>query len=514
MNPDVPSPFEHRLAELQRLAELPKLEFDRKRRDAAKRLGVRQQTLDEEVEKLRPRAEGEKPPGSLAPPGPEPWGESVEGEALLNEIREFIGRFVAVDRHALVAMALWVVFTYLLDIAETSPRLAITSPTKRCGKTLVLNVLSAIAYRPLAASNVSPASLFRSIDLEHPTLLIDEADAMPRKSERGEENRGILNSGHTRTSAYVIRNVKVGDDWTPKRFSTWAPFAIAAIGKLPDTWEDRSITIAMKRKAPSLRVERLNRRNTAAREQAIELSRKIARWVVDNKAALTSATADLPEELDDRAQDNWELLLAIADNVGGHWPRTARDAAIALSADRQGSASLGERLLADIKAVFDEQGANRISSVDLCFALASMESRPWAEWGRARKPISAPQLARQLASFGIAPSSIRLPDGTTPKGYMLKGFEDAFSRYLPTPEDSKCHTATTAGGVRRKGDFQTATEPHCGAFENGISHYGDNACGGVAAETGESERNRDEEEEIDRQGAAAAADGEDDREDF
>ena len=139
------------------------------------------------------------------------------------------------NNSALVALTLWVCFSYLLDIAEISPRLAITSPTKRCGKTALLDVLSRLIFRPIASSNLSPAAVFRTIDLEQCSLLLDEADAMPRKSERTEEIRGLLNSGHRRTSAYAIRAVKSGDDWIPKKFSTWAAIAVAAIGQLPDT---------------------------------------------------------------------------------------------------------------------------------------------------------------------------------------------------------------------------------------------------------------------------------------
>jgi len=46
-----------RLAEIQKLAKLPPLEYDRVRTEMAKRLGCRVATLDEEVRRLRPRNE-------------------------------------------------------------------------------------------------------------------------------------------------------------------------------------------------------------------------------------------------------------------------------------------------------------------------------------------------------------------------------------------------------------------------------------------------------------------------
>jgi putative DNA primase/helicase len=77
------------------------------------------------------------------------------------------------------------------------------------------------------------------------SLLVDEADSFLGEKE---ELRGILNSGHTRDAAYVVRTV--GDEHEPRRFSTWAAKAVAMIGHLPDTLADRSIIIPMRRRAP------------------------------------------------------------------------------------------------------------------------------------------------------------------------------------------------------------------------------------------------------------------------
>src|SRR5271167_227951 len=99
-------------------------------------------------------------------------------------------------------VALWVLFTYLLDAFETSPRLAITAPQKRCGKTTLLSVLYQLTCRPLAAANLTPAVAFRVIEAARPTLLIDETDTFVKEND---ELRGVFNSGHTRTTAFVIR---------------------------------------------------------------------------------------------------------------------------------------------------------------------------------------------------------------------------------------------------------------------------------------------------------------------
>ncbi len=45
-------------------------------------------------------------------------------------------------------------------------------------------------------------------------------------------------------------------DHEPRRFKVWAPKAIAMIGRLPDTLEDRSIVVPLRRKRDGEAVER------------------------------------------------------------------------------------------------------------------------------------------------------------------------------------------------------------------------------------------------------------------
>lgn len=85
--------------------------------------------------------------------------------------------------------------------------------------------------------------MFHVIEACRPTLMIDEVDAFMRENE---EIRSILNSGYKRETAYVVRTV--GDDHTPKQFSTWSAKALAGIGKQAGTLMDRSIILDLRRK--------------------------------------------------------------------------------------------------------------------------------------------------------------------------------------------------------------------------------------------------------------------------
>lgn len=183
------------------------------------------------------------------------WSDPVDGEALLTAIRNSLRSYMALPAHAAETVALWVLHSHCHDVAEHSPILAIQSPEKRCGKTTLLNILGRLVPVPLPAANVTTPVIFRAIERFQPTLLLDEVETFIRDNE---EMRGVLNSGFTRESAMVLRCV--GDDHEPRPFSTWCPKAGALIGNLPDTLQDRSIVITLRRRLASERSERFGRK--------------------------------------------------------------------------------------------------------------------------------------------------------------------------------------------------------------------------------------------------------------
>jgi putative DNA primase/helicase len=297
------------------------------------------------------------------------------------------------------------------------------SPTKRAGKTRAVTLLASLAPRALPTSNITAASVFRTIEAFTPTLLADEADSFLRFNE---DLRGVLNSGHTRPLAKVVRTV--GEEHEPRCFSTWCPKVIALIGHLPDTLEDRSIIINMKRKAKDEKVARM--RLSKIGKELEPLRSKAARWTKDNIGRLRDAEPPVPEQLNDRAADNWEPLVAIADLCGGTWPEEARKAALALSGSTdEVETHSGIQLLADLRDLFDEHQTDRLASKRVVEALTAMEGRPWPEY-RMGKPLTENQLAKILKPFEVRPKGIRLPDGKTPRGYLRADLEDSFSRYL------------------------------------------------------------------------------------
>jgi putative DNA primase/helicase len=412
-------------AEIQRLAALNGQRYERHRGAAAKRLGLGVGRVDKLVNAERKNsAEDSKQGRPLSLPEPEPWPEPVNGAELLDALAASIRRHVVMpDLRADIA-GLWVLHTYLLDCFGISPRLAITSPEKGCGKTTLLDVLSRLVMRPLPTANVTVSAIFRVVEVKQPTLLIDEADSFLSGNE---ELRGILNSGH-RQGGSVIRSV--GENCEPRAFSTYSACAIALIGQLPTTLTDRSVPIELRRRRPDETCEPFRFNRTGLLDQ---LARQAARWATDNADRVRGADPDMPCGMVNRLADNWRPLIAIADVAGGEWPFRARQAAQALAAAAGDNDQFVRiALLTDVRAIFAGRGTARLASAVLLEALVAIEGRPWAEW-KAGNAITANGLARLLAPLEIKPATIRTSNGT-PKGYQLAQFKEAFARYLPGEE--------------------------------------------------------------------------------
>jgi len=275
---------------LAEVVKLDVLDYDRHRERLAGELMCRVSTLDE----LRKTASNEGVTGeapSLFLSTPEPCSGVVNGFELLNEIVAVFNEYLVLPEGAAEVMALWVIHTYCHDAAWIDPLLAFLSPTKQCGKTTALNLLACIVDKPLPASNCTAATLFRGIQKYVPTLLLDEADTFIKDNE---EMRGVLNSGHNKSSAQILRAVPSGDDYDVKPFSTWCPKAVASIGNLPSTLMDRAIVILMQRKKRKDKVRRL--RGDRAHEFE-PLRQRCARWALDNLETIKATDPAVPEKL-------------------------------------------------------------------------------------------------------------------------------------------------------------------------------------------------------------------------
>ncbi|MEO3799961.1 DUF3631 domain-containing protein [Nonomuraea sp. B1E8] len=350
----------------------------------------------------------------------------THGATLLDALLAALTRYVVLPTpEAANAVVLWIAATHAQPAWAHAPRLVIRAPEKRCGKSRLLDVVEATCHEPFITVNSSSAAVYRSISDDPPTMLVDEADTIfGPKADGNEDLRGLLNAGHQRN-----RPAKRYDANTHRVESipTFAMAALAGIGAMPDTIEDRAVVIRMRRRGPGETVSpyRHKRDRPALRQLAAELRA----WLRADLAVLEQAEPAMPVE--DRAADTWEPLVAVADHAGGHWPDDARTAVLALTAeaDDNGQTSARVRLLADCRTAFGTDPA--LPTATLLERLKADPEAPWADYGPTG--LTAMKLGVILREYEIRSANIRFTDGTQAKGYQRADFTDAWARYCPTP---------------------------------------------------------------------------------
>jgi putative DNA primase/helicase len=407
---------------IDELARLPTLDYDKQRKQAARDLGVRNSSLDKEVEGRRAELAAEAEPTPLYPHWVvEPWPVPVDGNALIRDIMRRVQRHVVLTQDQVLTATLWILMAWAhAGAAIYSPILMATSAEANSGKTTLLNVIGFLAPRSLSSVGITEATLFRSIEKWGPTIFVDEADTILVNNE---PLRAVINSGWTRGSG-VLRCDGVK---TPHLFPTFCPKVIGMKGRcLPDTTISRCIIIELKRKKPSDSVDHFHYLDDA---ELANLRRQALRWTMDNVATLETAIPELPAGFDNRLGDNWRLMVAIADLAGVEWPDRARQAATAIARVADADMSVGVKLLADIRDIFAGKAVYRMPSAELVEALVEIERHPWADI-KGGKPITANGLARLLAGFAIASGNMRVGVDRVAKGYQVAQFQDAFERYL------------------------------------------------------------------------------------
>jgi hypothetical protein len=361
------------------------------------------------------------------------YPDEPEIEEPIDRLADLVERYVAFpSKEARDAVVLWVLHCHALDAFDSTPRLALLSPEKGSGKTRTLELLALLVPTPMHAVNMSAAALYHSVADKQPTLLLDEADTYLgiSSAKQHEDIRGLINAGHRR-GAMTYRGEVSGKKVQVVAFPAFAACALAGIGDLPDTILDRSVIVAMKRRAPNEHVDQFRER--LVRQVAEPLRDRLATWAEARVDELRDVWPEMPDGITDRAADVWEPLLAIADAAGGDWPDRARTAAVALNNARaERDPSLGIQLLASCRRVFAEHADDRLTTEALVQALIDLDEAPWADLRG--KPLDARGLARRLRKYDVRPDTHRFPEGPK-RGYRTEDFHDAWLRYLPAVTD-------------------------------------------------------------------------------
>ncbi len=351
-------------------------------------------------------------------------------DLVLTELEKFLRRFVIYpNEHARVAHVLWIAHTHLMDVWDSTPRLAFLSPEPGSGKSRALEVTALFVPRPIESVNATPAYIFRKIGdpSGRPTLLYDEIDTVfgDKAKHSNEEIRGLLNAGHRKAST-AGRCVLKGKEYSTEELPAYCAVALAGLGYLPDTILTRSIVIKMQRRTVHEHVEPFRER--IHKLESVELYERLAQCMAMLQDQIGDPYPNLPESVTDRNADVWEGLVAIAEYASVDWYEKACNAAVSLVADAKDmKASLSVQLLSDIRSLFD---ANQMSSEELIEKLLKLDESPWGEING--KPIDARALSKLLKPFGLNPKTLRV-GSRTPRGYLRSDFADSWNRYLTLP---------------------------------------------------------------------------------
>ena len=371
------------------------------------------------------RAKGAAPPSPPDRPADDPEADQINVYSLVRRLFE-VHIYCAPEEHA--ALALWTLHTWAFDRFTHSPRLALISPVRGCGKTETLALIELLVRNPWRSDDVSAASIYRQSPL--PVFLLDEFDQANLR--HNSTLKAVLHSGW-RVGGSVSRVI---NGW-PTQFEIFTPVALAAIGahSLSLPLLDRSIVINMSKAPPDAKIERIDVRSPVF----TETRRRLEQW------ALTAQLNPNPEMagLILRPADNWRTIFSIADSLGAG--EEARAAALKLKANRA-DVDPGVALLYDIRIVFRQRGVDRFAKTDLVAALHELNEY-WLDWdddrpGRKLTHVHLSRLLRtlfQIRSKTVWPLGERATSKSH-KGYTRDQFENAWRQYCPeddTPAQAK-----------------------------------------------------------------------------
>lgn len=376
-----------------------------------------------------------------------PHPDPVVLAEVLDEVRRKITDHAILSPAAAVAVTLWVAATHVLPYLDYFGILHVISVTRESGKTRLLELVKLTSAKAWAVISPTESTLFRTIEAESPTVIIDECDAMAE--DRVSSFTALLNDGVSRGGCIPRTERGANGAFEVRLYSTFAPKAIGSIGQpFSDATVSRTIPIAMIRATPDeLRTLKPFRYDRAERGWAALIRAKLQRAAADCgphlRALLSTVHEDeyasavtMPDGIYSRQADTWEPLFGLADLAGERWGGVAREAALELVQGQHSAEPVDTkiRLLGDLRTFFDAHPCRTMASGEELIAwLLADPSLGYNEYGRREQPITVSQLAKQLKHFDIRSTQTRhteLPGGKA-RAYYLADAQSAFARYLP-----------------------------------------------------------------------------------
>jgi hypothetical protein len=458
-----PFSFRH---EAERLAKLPRTEYEKARKRIAQEHGVRVGHLDREVALRRHRpadADDDTAAGWDKPPTDEPWPDPVpELGPVLAAAVEGMAQFLVVPRPYLDAVALWSTASHLVQSEEIAlpimPQLGVQSDGPESGKSTLLECIATLAYRGILRSSYTGPTLFRRINEQQVTYCLSDLHTI--LTDPRSEIHAVIKSCHRRAEAFVDRTEEnSGGTRYVATYKCWSALAWGSIGPMTSEMHGRAILLRLQPALPE-ESRKLDHSSPSRSKVLIDCRRQIAAYC---SRLHSLPTPEMPPSLHSRSADNWRPLLALADLFGGDWPQRAREA-ITEVRKVQPRPDLRERLLVAVRDAFDsherkdvEAAAQQTNKVLDEADLAAITARPDTKiptralldtlnndeesgLGEANhgRSITAYWLRDHLHGLLDPPGSQQWEEDSTGstrkhvRGYKWHQFADAHSRHIPT----------------------------------------------------------------------------------
>jgi hypothetical protein len=254
--------------------------------------------------KLQSDVEQGQPIGAI-----EAWHEPVGEEAITDAVN-LLRKHLFISHDQAVTCVCWLASSMMFQAWDKSARLLITAPMKNCGKSTLLNALTAMADNAIEAGRSTAAAYTYYASQQNQTFFIDEADLIFKNPNS--EMTVVLNTGYERGKPYLKTEVHGGNP-VGVSLPVYSAAALAGIkleSKLADSTLDRCLVIRMQRAKKSQISDRYRPRKHEALFK--EQGRRIKRWVLDNYEEIASQEVTWPDYVDSRIEDNWEAVMAIA----------------------------------------------------------------------------------------------------------------------------------------------------------------------------------------------------------
>jgi hypothetical protein len=365
---------------------------------------------------------------------------TLDGAELLDDIKEWFGRFIAVtDPDDLNILALWTFHTHLVVELYTTPRLQVDSVVFGSGKTTVLDHLQRLCLNPIQAAAVSsPALIPRMLETRMSTILLDEVDRSLRSDKPGVEDIiAIMNSGYRLGATRPVLVPTKGGHWETKLMSTYAPIAMAGNSpNLPPDTVSRSIRILL---MPDLNGTVEDSDWEHIEDEVNALKHQIEVYADAVRDRVRGMGVELPAACIGRSKEKWRPLKRVAVAAGGHWPdiadRLIRKSLAEDEAEREAGLKTqppGMVMLIDLFAVW---GADEtfIPTKDLVGRLILHNPDYWGTASPYGKPLTETRLGRLVTQAAKVTSD--RPGGVGPRGYLRSHLQPVWLRLGIAPPD-------------------------------------------------------------------------------